>query len=102
MSRGNVFNWPIPPQSDAEGHASAVRQALDRLIEFNPDIVLVSAGFDAYVKDPLTEMTLEREHFANFGRWLKETGLPGAPVLEGGYSDDLPILVDAFLVGWCN
>ena len=100
MSRGNVFNWPIPPRSDAERHASAVRQALDRLIEFNPGIILVSAGFDAYLKDPLTEMTLEQEHFANFGRWLKETGCPAAPILEGGYSDDLPVLVDAFLVGW--
>jgi len=102
VSRGNVFNWPIPPRSDADRHASAVRQALDRLIEFNPDIVLVSAGFDAYTRDPLTEMTLEQEHFANFGRWLKETGLPAAPILEGGYSNDLPILVDAFLGGWSD
>jgi acetoin utilization deacetylase AcuC-like enzyme len=47
-------------------------------------------------------MTLEQEHFADFGRWLKETGLPGAPILEGGYSDDLPILVEAFLAGWSD
>jgi acetoin utilization deacetylase AcuC-like enzyme len=101
-SRGNVFNWPIQPRSSAERHASAVHQALDRLIEFRPDIVLVSAGFDAYVRDPLTEMTLEQEHFASFGRWLKETGLPGAPILEGGYSNDLPMLIDAFLVAWSD
>ena len=44
--------------------------------------------------------TLEREHFAKFGRWLKETGLPAAAILEGGYSDDLPVLVEAFLVEW--
>jgi acetoin utilization deacetylase AcuC-like enzyme len=102
VSRGNVFNWPIPPRDDPERHASAVRQALDRLIEFDPEIVLVSAGFDAYARDPLTEMTLEQEHFASFGRWLKETDLPGAPVLEGGYSHDLPILVEAFLAGWSD
>jgi acetoin utilization deacetylase AcuC-like enzyme len=100
VSRENVFNWPILPRSNADRHASAVRQALERLVEFEPGIVLVSAGFDAYVGDPLTEMTLELEHFANFGRWLKETGLPGAPILEGGYSNDLPLLVEAFLVGW--
>jgi acetoin utilization deacetylase AcuC-like enzyme len=99
-SRGNVFNWPILPRSNAEQHASAVLRALDTLIEFNPDILLVSAGFDAFAGDPITEMTLEREHFAKFGRWLKETGLPAAAILEGGYSDDLPVLVEAFLVEW--
>jgi acetoin utilization deacetylase AcuC-like enzyme len=99
-SRGNVFNWPILPRSNAEQHASAVLRALDTLIEFNPDILLVSAGFDAFVGDPITEMTLEREHFAKFGRWLKETGLPAAAILEGGYSDDLPVLMEAFLAEW--
>ena len=72
------------------------------MVEFNPEVVLVSAGFDAYAKDPLTEMTLEEEHFANFGRWLKETGLPVAAIVEGGYSDDLPILVEAFVIGWTD
>jgi acetoin utilization deacetylase AcuC-like enzyme len=100
VSRGNVFNWPIPPQTSAEKHASAVYRALDCLLEFNPDILLVSAGFDAFMGDPLTEMTLEQEHFASFGRRLKETGLATAAVLEGGYSDDLPILVEAFLTEW--
>jgi acetoin utilization deacetylase AcuC-like enzyme len=101
-SRGNVFNWPIPPRSEAGQHASAVQRALDCLIEFNPDILLVSAGFDAFAGDPLTEMTLEQEHFAKFGRWLKETGLPAAAILEGGYSEDLPVLVDCFLVAWSD
>jgi acetoin utilization deacetylase AcuC-like enzyme len=98
----NVFNWPIPPRSDAGKHEVAVRRALDCLIEFNPDLLLISAGFDAYIGDPLTEMTLEAEHFADFGRWLKETGLPAAPILEGGYSDDLPILIEAFLAAWSD
>jgi acetoin utilization deacetylase AcuC-like enzyme len=101
-SRGNVFNWPIAPGSEAGQHASAVRRALDCLVEFNPDILLVSAGFDAFAGDPLTEMTLEHEHFANFGRWLKETGLPAAAILEGGYSNDLPVLVEAFLAEWSD
>ena len=101
-SGGNVYNWPIAPRSSAEKHASAVYRALDCLVEFNPDILLVSAGFDAFIGDPLTEMTLEQEHFANFGRRLKETGLATAAILEGGYSDDLPILVEAFLTEWSD
>jgi acetoin utilization deacetylase AcuC-like enzyme len=79
-----------------------VHRALDSLVEFNPDILLVSAGFDAFAGDPLTEMILEHEHFANFGKWLKETGLPAAAILEGGYSNDLPVLMEAFLAEWSD
>jgi Histone deacetylase domain len=71
MSRKNVFNRPIAPNSDADEHASAVHRALDLLVEFDPDALLVSAGFDAFAGDPLTEMTLEREHFAKFGHRLQ-------------------------------
>jgi acetoin utilization deacetylase AcuC-like enzyme len=102
MSRGNVFNWPIAPNSDPQEHVSAVRRALDHLVDFNPDLLLVSAGFDAFARDPLTEMTLEREHFAAFGRQLRATGLPAAAVLEGGYSAELPLLVEAFLAAWSD
>jgi acetoin utilization deacetylase AcuC-like enzyme len=101
-SRGNVFNWPIAPNSDAQEHASAVHRALDQLVEFNPDLLLVSAGFDAFAGDPLTEMTLERKHFATFGRELQATGLQAAAVLEGGYSTELPILVETFLAAWSD
>ena len=102
ISRGNVFNWPIPPHTDPEEHASTVRSALDQLLDFHPDILLVSAGFDAFAEDPLTEMTLQQKHFADFGRQLKATGLPAAGALEGGYSTELPILVETFLAAWSD
>jgi acetoin utilization deacetylase AcuC-like enzyme len=102
VSRGNVFNWPIPPHCDPEEHASTVRCALEQLLDFDPDILLVSAGFDAFAEDPLTHMTLQREHFVDFGRQLKATGLPAAGALEGGYSTELPILVEAFLAAWSD
>ena len=38
--------------------------------------------------------------FAEFGQWLDKIDVPVAVVLEGGYSDDLPELIDAFLTGW--
>jgi acetoin utilization deacetylase AcuC-like enzyme len=101
-SRGNVFNWPIPPGCDAATHASAVHRALDQLVEFNPDLLLLSAGFDAFAGDPITDMTLEREDFAKFGQHLCATGLPAAAILEGGYSAELPALIEAFLAGWSD
>ena len=57
---------------------------------------------DAYARDPLTQMTLEQEDFAELGGWLRAARLPTAAVLEGGYSDDLPHLVEAFLAAWAQ
>ena len=99
-SYSNAFNWPILPGTDPQEHVAAVNQALDQSLQFNPDLLLVSAGFDAFVEDPLTEMTLELEHFAGFGQRLKQIGLPTATILEGGYSRQLPMLVEAFLAAW--
>jgi acetoin utilization deacetylase AcuC-like enzyme len=97
-----VRNWPIKPNSPRTTHMVALRASLDAVLEFQPDVILVSAGFDAYARDPLTEMTLEQEDFATLGRWLRQSGRPAAAVLEGGYSPDLPLLIDAFLTAWEN
>jgi acetoin utilization deacetylase AcuC-like enzyme len=99
-SFGNVSNYPIAPLSSRMAHVDAVRKALDGLLAFRPDLLLVSAGFDAFSRDPITQMTLEIEDFAAFGNWLGETEVPTAAILEGGYSDELPALIDAFLTGW--
>ena len=69
-------------------------------MDFEPDLLLVSAGFDTYARDPLLQLTLEREDFATFGQWLSKTDTPIAIALEGGYSNELPELIDAFLNSW--
>ena len=99
-SSGNVHNFPVPPYAPRTEHCAAVRQALDALLKFQPDLLLVSAGFDAYARDPITQMSLEQEDFALFGQWLCETEIPAGAILEGGYSDELPQLMDAFLSAW--
>jgi acetoin utilization deacetylase AcuC-like enzyme len=101
-SLGNIQNFPIAPFTPPEPHRAAVEQALAFLMKFKPDLLLVSAGFDAFAGDPITQMSLEREDFALFGRWLRESALPAGAILEGGYSDVLPQLIDAFLVAWAE
>ncbi len=73
---------------------------MEKLLEFKPQLLLVSAGFDAYKNDPITQMTLERDDFATFGKWLADVKIPTSAILEGGYSDDLPDLIDGFLSSW--
>ena len=96
----HIRNWPVAPRTPRVDHMAALRASLDAVVSFAPDLILVSAGFDAYAHDPITTMTLEREDFATLGRWLREAGRPAAALLEGGYSDDLPLLIDAFLDAW--
>jgi acetoin utilization deacetylase AcuC-like enzyme len=95
-----IRNWPLAPRTPREQHMAALRASWEAVLAFDPGLILVSAGFDAYARDPITAMTLEAEDFARLGAWLRESGRPAAAVLEGGYSEDLPLLVDAFLSAW--
>jgi len=47
-------------------------------------------------------MTLELEDFAKFGECLRNIGIPTAAILEGGYSNELPELIDGFLTSWSS
>ena len=85
---GNIFNVPrgpgAPPARYVEDLWAAVVAAT---AAWSPDLVLVSAGFDAMRGDPLGGFTLEPEHYAGLTRRLRER-LPDTPIvglLEGGY-----------------
>ena len=101
-SFANINNYPVAPYTPRTQHVDIAEHALKKLFQFKPDLLLVSAGFDAYSGDPLVQMTLEQEDFAKFGEWLRELDIPAAAILEGGYSDDLPELIDAFLTAWTS
>lgn len=101
-SFANIDNYPVAPFTPRAQHVHLAERALENLIAFKADLILVSAGFDAYSGDPLVQMTLEHEDFAKFGDWLRKIGIPTAAVLEGGYSDELPELIDAFLTAWSS
>ena len=95
----NCFNYPVVPHTPHLEYRAVLRRALDDLKEFKPDLVAVSAGFDAYARDPLAEETLEAEDFHWLGESLRGLGVPVFSLLEGGYSSDLPELILAYLKG---
>jgi acetoin utilization deacetylase AcuC-like enzyme len=101
-SFANIGNYPVAPYTPRARHVDVAERALENLLKFNPDLLLVSAGFDAYAGDPLVQMTLEMEDFAKFGEWLPKIGIPAAAIFEGGYSNELPELIDAFLTSWSS
>ena len=101
-SFANVTNYALGPGTSRSHHLEVAKRALEKLIAFKPDLLLVSAGFDAYARDPLVQMMLEPEDFSRFGEWLCQLDIPVAAILEGGYSDELPELTDAFLTAWAS
>lgn len=95
----NCFNFPVAPATPREEYRKVLSQALDELKRFKPNLVAVSAGFDAYARDPLAQETLEKEDYYWLGESMRELGVPVFSVLEGGYSSDLPELIFAYLKG---
>src|SRR5258707_8058520 len=62
----NCFNYPVAPGTPREEYRHVLTSALEQLQKFKPDVVAVSAGFDAYARDPLAQETLEAEDY----HWL--------------------------------
>lgn len=96
----NCFNYPVQPRASRDVYKEALQRGLESVLKFKPELVAVSAGFDAYARDPLAQSRLEAEDFMWIGRQLGGLGVPCFSVLEGGYSGDLPQLILAFLKGW--
>ncbi len=90
-SAGNILNVPLPPMAGtAEFREAMSRTVLPRLAKFEPDFVLISAGFDAHENDPLAALRFHEEDFG----WatteilrVAESACGGRVVstLEGGY-----------------
>ena len=87
---GYTVNLPVPGGSEEELWLSLVEHIVVPVAtEFAPDLLLVSAGFDAHRADPLASCRLEAGSFAAIARHLRELaaglGVPLGLVLEGGY-----------------
>jgi len=95
----NCFNYPVPPRLPRSEYRHVLDSALDELKKFKPDLVGVSAGFDAYAHDPIAQETLEAEDFYWLGTEIRALNLPTFNLLEGGYSRDLPELIFSYLKG---
>ncbi|MDH5673871.1 MAG: histone deacetylase [Myxococcales bacterium] len=97
---GTTANLAIPPGQGSETYAYAFRRVvLPALDRFEPELILVSAGFDAHARDPLAQMQLDTESYAAMASALLRSAdrlCQGriAFILEGGY--DLQALSDCW------
>jgi acetoin utilization deacetylase AcuC-like enzyme len=96
-----TVNVPLPAGcGDLEYEAAMVRAVEPAIAEFSPDLLLVSAGYDAAAGDPLAGMQLTEDGFRMLGERAGRLCDRVALVLEGGYDPEtLPGLVQATLDG---
>ncbi|MEB3225132.1 MAG: histone deacetylase [Synechococcus sp.] len=82
----NVLNIPLKPGADREIYIKKFQQViLPRLQAFQPDLLIVSAGYDANAKDPLAGMNLQPQDYKAFSEFCQQLHCPIMFVLEGGY-----------------
>ena len=89
---GNVFNIPRPGGLPRATYARDFLAGVDAALkDWQPDALLISAGFDSLAGDPLGEFTLEPDDIADWTAALRERmgSRPIVGVLEGGYRLDL-------------
>ena len=94
----NSLNIPLPAGTNSEKYFNAYDRVIDRLIEYKPDFLIFSAGFDAHKDDPLAQFELSSKDFYEITkRTLRATNKytkgKVLSVLEGGY--DLNALAES-------
>jgi acetoin utilization deacetylase AcuC-like enzyme len=107
LGHGHGFNcnFPLEPGATFEQYMEKLQLALGEIQMFQPDVLLISLGFDTYHLDPLGKFQIETEHYAKIAKAIRSTkGLQSVPVmilLEGGYViKDLGANLLSFLDGW--
>jgi acetoin utilization deacetylase AcuC-like enzyme len=91
--RGYTVNLPVPPGSGEEIWLSLVEYLLVPIgRDYRPELLLISAGFDAHEADPLADCRLDAGAFALIACHVRdlarELGVPLGAVLEGGYAPE--------------
>jgi acetoin utilization deacetylase AcuC-like enzyme len=82
---GANLNIPLPAGVDDDAYLAALDRALQEIDRFDPDFLLVSAGFDTYIEDPLGDFCLTLDGFNTIGRRIEALGRPTVVLQEGGY-----------------
>jgi len=97
-----TLNVPLAAGSGDDEYARAFREAVEPTVRaFEPELVLLSAGFDAHTADPIAGMEVSERGFRELARRCASLGPRVGAVLEGGYNlETLPALVAAALEGF--
>lgn len=98
---GKTLNLPLPRGSDGPSYARALGKALDAVMAYGTDLIVLSFGADTFEEDPISYFRLRQEDYRQIGRRIASLGLAVLVVMEGGYAvDALGRNVEALLSGF--
>jgi len=98
---GATLNLPLPRGTRLDAFRRATATALEAVVRWGADALVVSFGADTYAGDPISGFALETPDFRKLGREVAAAGLPAAILMEGGYAvDALGANVASFLDGF--
>ncbi|MEN0005706.1 MAG: histone deacetylase [Bacteroidota bacterium] len=98
--KGYTMNVPLPPGSADDIFLKGIEYFMPAALQFKPDVVALSAGFDAHSYEPLLDLNVSYSGFYRLGKLLGEQFEDIFAVLEGGYNvDALQKSIIAFLAG---
>jgi acetoin utilization deacetylase AcuC-like enzyme len=83
---GYNLNYPMRFGTSWETWSASLDDACDKLLAYQPDVVVVSLGVDTFEKDPISKFKLKTEDFPKIGARVAKLALPTLFVMEGGYA----------------
>jgi acetoin utilization deacetylase AcuC-like enzyme len=100
---GFTINVPLPPGSGDDIFMNAVDTFFPVLQQFQPDVLAISAGFDAHRFDPLLDLNVTLGSFHKIGRMIRDSFDNYFATLEGGYNVEVLVQgVFNFTAGICG
>ncbi|MEL6691579.1 MAG: histone deacetylase family protein [Pseudomonadota bacterium] len=98
---GFNLNLPMPRGTVWADYEAKLSQAIDRVLAFSPDLLIVPYGADTYAGDPISYFSIETAEYTDMARLIARLDLPTLICMEGGYAiDALGANVAAFLKGF--
>lgn len=95
------YNFCLPKNTNIEQYLKTLKKSINLIKKFNPDYLIIAAGFDTYSEDPLSFFNLEIPDYKKIGSLINSLNLPTLIVQEGGYNvSDLKKCVYNFLLNF--
>lgn len=101
LGRGANINLAMPRGTVWSEYRMRLESALERVLAFKPDLLIVPFGADTYAGDPISFFEIETANYTDMSALISKTGLPTLICMEGGYAiEALGANVGAFLDGF--